>query len=33
MKLSEISGDVVDAAMVVHTALAPELLEHAYQRV
>jgi GxxExxY protein len=31
MKLNEISGEVVDAAMVVHTALGPGLLEHAYQ--
>ncbi|MCB0331478.1 MAG: GxxExxY protein [Bdellovibrionales bacterium] len=31
MELNEISGEVVDAAMVVHRALGPGLLEHAYQ--
>jgi len=31
MELNEISGQVVDAAMKVHTALGPGLLEGAYQ--
>jgi len=31
MELNEISKEVVDSAMVVHTALGPGLLEHAYQ--
>jgi GxxExxY protein len=31
MELNEISGQVVDAAMKVHTALGPGLLENAYE--
>ena len=31
MELNEISGEVVDSAMKVHTALGPGLLESAYQ--
>ncbi|MCA8992741.1 MAG: GxxExxY protein [Planctomycetaceae bacterium] len=31
MHLNEISGQIVDAAMAVHTALGPGLLESAYQ--
>ena len=31
MTLNELSGIVVDAAMKVHTALGPGLLESAYQ--
>jgi GxxExxY protein len=31
MNLNEISGQVVDAAMQVHTALGPGLLENAYE--
>jgi GxxExxY protein len=31
MKLNEISGEAIDAAMVVHTALGPGLLEQSYQ--
>jgi GxxExxY protein len=31
MKLNEVSGHIVDAALKVHTALGPGLLESAYQ--
>ena len=31
MELNEISGQVVDAAMKVHTALGPGLMENAYE--
>ncbi|MEQ8765459.1 MAG: GxxExxY protein [Planctomycetota bacterium] len=31
MDVNEVSGDVVDAAMKVHTALGPGLLESAYE--
>ena len=31
MNVNEISGQVVDAAMKVHTALGPGLLESAYE--
>jgi GxxExxY protein len=31
MKLNEISGQIVDAAMKVHTALGPGLLESVYE--
>jgi GxxExxY protein len=31
MKINDISGQVVDAAMKVHTALGPGLLESAYE--
>jgi hypothetical protein len=31
MKINEISGQIVDAAMKVHTALGPGLLENAYE--
>jgi GxxExxY protein len=31
MNLNEVSGQVVDAAMKVHTALGPGLLESAYE--
>ncbi len=31
MKLNDISGQIVDAALRVHTALGPGLLESAYQ--
>jgi len=31
MELNEISGQIVDAAMKVHTALGPGLLENAYE--
>ena len=31
MKINEVSGQVVDAAMKVHTALGPGLLESAYE--
>ena len=31
MELNEISGQIVDSAMKVHTALGPGLLESAYQ--
>ena len=33
MEMNEISGAVVDAAIKVHTALGPALLEHPYQAV
>lgn len=31
MSVNEVSGDVVDAAMKVHSALGPGLLEPAYE--
>jgi GxxExxY protein len=31
MKINEVSGQIVDAAMRVHTALGPGLLESAYE--
>ncbi len=31
MELNEISGQIVDAAMTVHTVLGPGLLENAYE--
>ncbi len=31
MEINEISGQVIDAAMKVHTALGPGLLETAYE--
>ncbi len=33
MDINEISGAVVDAAIKVHTALGPGLLESVYQKV
>src|ERR1700689_1846405 len=32
MELNEISGQIIDAAMKVHTALGPGLLESAYEK-
>ena len=31
MEINEITGEIVDSAMKVHTALGAGLLEHAYQ--
>lgn len=31
MNINDISGQIIDAAMKVHTALGPELLESAYE--